>query len=237
MIKIFGRNVVKEAVRANRKITEIDILETVKTTDSSFLKLCADKKIKVNVLSRNEMDKRYLGLHQGYGALAEDYKYYELEEVIDQSKAQVFIILDGLEDPVNLGAIIRTAEAAGIAGIIIPKNRSVSLNATVAKVAAGALEYVKIISVNNLNRTIEILKKHGFWIVGTDMSGEKTIYDLDLTGSLGIVIGSEGSGIRRLVQQNCDFVVKIPMYGKINSLNASVSCGILMYEIVRRNRG
>lgn len=180
------------------------------------------------------MNNKFQGNHQGFAANVADYEYKELADCIDESKKQTFIILDGLEDPQNLGAILRTADATRMDGIIIPKNHSVSLNGTVAKVSVGSIEHVNIIQVNNLVRTIEDLKKKGFWVIGTDMHGEKAYTDIDASVSLAIIIGSEGFGMSRLVREKCDYLVNVPMIGYVNSLNASVTAALLMYEVLRK---
>jgi len=167
--------------------------------------------------------------------VVEEYTYTNLDVVLNKNKEnKVLIILDGLEDPHNLGAILRSADAFSIDGIIIPKNRSVKLNATVAKVSTGAIEHVDVIEVTNLNKTIKKLKDSGFWVVGTDADTNQTVQDIDVDTNLCVVIGSEGRGMSRLVKENCDYIVKIPMTGHVNSLNASVSTGIVIYEIFRQ---
>ena len=168
----------------------------------------------------------------------EIYKFFggRVEEVEKRNEDPFVLILDGIEDPHNLGSIIRTAETAGVHGIIIPKRRAASVNSTVSKVSAGAVQYMKIARVNNLNETIKYLKDNDVWIYGTDMDTETIYYDEDMTGNVAIVIGSEGFGMSRLVKENCDFLIKIPMKGKITSLNASVSAGIVMYEVVKQRK-
>ena len=161
--------------------------------------------------------------------------YCNLEEFINKDDA-VVLILDHIEDPHNLGAMIRTCEAAGVDGIILPKNRSVEVNATVMKTSAGALSNIKIASVTNLKSTIDKLKKNGFWIIGTDMIDSVDYRSIDYSGKVALVIGSEGFGMSRIVRESCDFVANIPMYGKVNSLNASVACGIMVYEIINNHR-
>ena len=178
------------------------------------------------------------GNHQGVIAIVPPFEYCDVEDILEEAKSrdeQPFIlILDGIEDPHNLGAIIRTAETAGVHGIIIPKRRAASVNSTVNKVSAGAVEHMKIARVNNINDTIQFLKDSGLWIIGTDGKSENYYYEQDLTGPIALVIGSEGFGMNRLVSENCDILVKIPMKGKITSLNASVSAGIVTYEIVKQ---
>ena len=168
------------------------------------------------------------------------FNYCEVDEILEYAKNRkenaFILILDGIEDPHNLGSIIRTAETAGVHGIIIPKRRAASVNSTVAKTSAGAVNFMKIARVNNISETIEYLKEKDVWIYGTDMNTNKTYYDEDLTGNVAIVIGSEGYGMSRLVKEKCDFLIKIPMKGKITSLNASVSAGIVMYEVVKQRK-
>lgn len=229
MIKIYGKNVVKEAFNAKRKIYSVKIVKAFSKSNKPFLDIM--KKSGVKIEEVDSIDTK--GKHQGIVAEVEDYKYYELSEVLED-KNQYFLILDGIVDPHNLGAIIRSADAAGFDGIIVPKNNSVSLNSTVAKVSVGAIEHVKVIMVNNLARCIDDLKKNKFWIVGTKMDAQKSYKDIDPSTSLAIIIGNEGSGIRRLVLDKCDYHISIPMVGKINSLNASVSAALIMYEVLNK---
>ena len=176
--------------------------------------------------------------NQGVIAIVPPFNYCEIEDILEESKIKktkpFILILDGIEDPHNLGSIIRTAETAGADGIIIPKRRAASVNSTVVKVSAGAVEHMKIARVNNINDSIKFLKQNDIWIYGTDMEGANFYYEEDYRGGVAIVIGSEGYGMGRLVKENCDFLVKIPMKGKITSLNASVSAGIVMYEVVKQ---
>ncbi len=180
------------------------------------------------------------GRHQGVIAIVPPYEYAEVEDILDEAKCRkeepFILILDGIEDVHNLGSIIRTAETAGVHGIIIPKRRAVAVNSTVSKTSAGAVEYMKIARVNNINETIRNLKEQGIWICGTDMDTKVEYTSQDYNMPLALVIGSEGSGMSRLTKENCDFIVKIPMKGKINSLNASVSAGIVMYEVLRNRK-
>ena len=177
------------------------------------------------------------GKHQGVIAIAAAYEYAEMDDIFnlagEKGEDPFVILLDNIEDPHNLGAIIRTANLAGAHGVIIPKNRAVGLTATVARTSAGALNYTPVVKVTNLSQTIEDLKKRGMWFVCADMDGE-TMYKLNLKGPIGLVIGNEGEGVGRLVKEKCDFVASIPMKGDIDSLNASVACGVLAYEIVRQ---
>ena len=176
--------------------------------------------------------------YQGVIAIVPPFEYCEIEDILDRAKKlnedPFILILDGIEDPHNLGSIIRTAETAGVHGIIIPKRRAASVNSTVNKVSAGAVQYMKIARVTNITDAIGKLKENGLWICGTDINTDKYYYNQDLTGPLGIVIGNEGSGMSEKVKKNCDFLVKIPMKGKITSLNASVSTGIVIYEVVKQ---
>ena len=176
--------------------------------------------------------------YQGVIAFVPPFSYCEIEDILEYAKGKneepFVLILDGIEDPHNLGAIIRTAETAGMHGIIIPKRRSASVNSTVSKVSSGAVEYMKIARVTNITDAIDKLKKEGLWICGTDINTDKYYYNQDLTGPIGIVIGNEGKGISDKVKKNCDFLVKIPMKGKVTSLNASVSTGIIVYEAVKQ---
>ena len=176
--------------------------------------------------------------YQGVIAFVPPFSYCEIEDILECAKEKnedpFVLILDGIEDPHNLGAIIRTAETAGVNGIIIPKRRSASVNSTVSKVSSGAVEYMKIARVTNITDAIDKLKKEGLWICGTDINTDKYYYNQDLTGPIGIVIGNEGKGISDKVKKNCDFLVKIPMRGKVTSLNASVSTGIIIYEALKQ---
>lgn len=231
---IYGRNVVYEAFKASRKIFEIFVDEKTMKSNEKLITSFKENNIKVTIKSKNQLDTLCGGNSQGFVANVDEYNYKELSDVLDINKKQFFLILDGIEDPHNLGAMIRTAEATKIDGIIIPKNRSVSLNKTVVKVSCGAVEYTNLIQVNNLNRCIEELKKSKFWVVGTALNEEKTHFDIDFDTSTAIVIGNEGKGISKLVKKNCDFNVSIPMIGNVNSLNASVSASLLMYEYLRK---
>ncbi len=233
MVTIYGKNVIKEALAVNRQFFEFFLEIGIEKKEPALFNKIKAKNVKINYLKKFEMGNKFPGNHQGFAATVEDYRYKELAECLTGEK-QYFIILDGLEDPQNLGAIMRTCDASGMDGIIIPKNHSVSLNGTVAKVSVGAIEHVNIIQVNNLARTIDELKSKGFWIVGTDMNGEKNYQDIDCATSLAIVIGSEGFGMGRLIREKCDYLVNVPMVGAVNSLNASVTAALLMYEVLRK---
>jgi len=231
-IIITGKNTVLEALKVNHKIFELYIQSG---TNNELLILAKNKNIKINELDKFNLNKILPPNNQGVGALVEEYKYQSLDKAINiDKKNKVFVMLDSLEDPHNLGAILRSADAFNVDAIIIPKNRSVKLNSTVAKVSTGAIEHVNVIEVTNLTQTIKTLKKNGFWVVGTDALTEKTIHDIDVDTNLCVVIGNEGKGISRLVKENCDYIVKIPMSGHVNSLNASVSAALVIYEIYHK---
>ena len=236
---IEGRNAVLEAFRSGKTIDRLFVLDGCQ--DGPVLTIKREAK-KQDTLIRYVDSKRLdqlseTGKHQGVIAYAAAYEYAEVEDILNAAKekneAPFIILLDNIEDPHNLGAIIRTAHQAGAHGIIIPKNRAVGLTATVARTSAGALNYLPVAKVTNLAKTIEDLKKEGLWFACADMDGE-TMYRANLTGAIGLVIGSEGEGVSRLVKEKCDFTVSIPMKGQIDSLNASVAAGVLCYEIVRQ---
>ena len=229
---ITGKNTVLEAIKADHKIFELYYL---KGSNIDILELANSKNIKVKEYDKFNLNNLLPSHNQGIGALVEDYKYTSLEDAIKKGDHnKLFIMLDSIEDPHNLGAILRSSDAFKVDAVIIPKNRSVKLNATVAKVSTGAIEYVDVIEVTNLNQTIKKLKDNGFWIAGTDMDTTQTIHDIDVNTNLCVVIGNEGKGITRLVKENCDYMVKIPMSGHVNSLNASVSAALIIYEIYNK---
>ena len=228
---VYGRNVAKELLKKNKNIKKIIIQENF--DDKMLNSLIENKKFPVEIKSKREMDDLCLGLHQGIILDVPDYEYKSLDELLEE---EVLVILDHLEDPHNLGAIIRTCEAAGIKGIIIPKERQVGVNATVMKTSAGTLDNVSVASVTNIVNTIDKLKKNGFWIVGTALENSVDYREIDYSGKIALVIGNEGSGMSALVAKNCDFIAKIPMYGTTNSLNASVAAGIMIYEIIRNRK-
>ncbi len=235
---IIGRNAVLEALKSNREIEKITLAKGAEGSVRQIAAKARDKRIPLYYSDKSRMDKMASGgAHQGVIAVISDYRYCSVEDILkraaDRGEDPFIIILDGLEDPHNLGAIMRTAECAGAHGIIIPKRRSVSVTETVAKTSAGAVEYMLCAKVANIASEIDRLKKKGIWIGACDM-GDHIYYDRDLTGPIGLVIGAEGDGISRLVREKCDFVVSIPMKGSINSLNASNAASILMYEVVRQ---
>lgn len=227
---VFGKNVAEEVINSKIKINKVFL--TKNFNDRGILNFLEKNNIKVEIIDKHIMDKKYSGNHQGIVLDIDDYKYHKLEEVYSSN---FIVILDHLEDPHNFGAIIRTCEAAGVDYIIIPKNRSTSVNSTVMKVSAGALNNIKIVETNSLATAIDKLKDNGFWIYGTDM-GKEEYTDVKYDSKTALVIGNEGSGISKLVSEKCDFIISIPMFGKINSLNASVAAGIVIYEVVRQNR-
>ncbi len=229
---VYGKNVFYETLKFNPNIIrKIIIQEGLK--DEKIILTARKSGISLNYRSKNYMDKLANGVHQGIIMDVVDYEYFSLNDVILNSS--FFVILDHIEDPHNFGAIIRTCEAAGVDAIIIPKDREVLINATVMKTSAASLVRMKIIRVSNLVQTIDILKKNEFWIVGTDMLGED-YKKIDYNGKIALVIGNEGKGMSNLVRKNCDFIASIPMYGSINSLNASVSAGIMIYEVIRNRK-
>lgn len=230
---ISGKNVVKEAIKAGRKIEAIHLQ---KKTNHDIETDAKKQSIKVVVHhDKKEMNDLFGFGHQGVGAEVEEYQYVPLETALLKEKSnKLYVMLDGLKDPHNLGAIIRSCDAFNADAVIVPKNRSVGLNETVAKVSTGAIEYVDVIQVTNLNNTIKTLKERGFWVVGTDMNTNQTIHDIQVDTDLCIVIGSEGKGMSRLVRENCDYIVQIPMNGHVNSLNASVSAAITLYEVFHK---
>ena len=225
---VYGKNVVNEIINDESKIKRAFISK--KFDDKTIIGILNRNNIKIKYMDKFAMDKMVDGNHQGIIFDVVDYEYFDIDDLIVDDG--LVVILDHLEDPHNFGAIIRTCEAAGVSGIIIPKDRSVSVNSTVMKVSTGALDRVKVCQVTNLGQSIDYLKKNGFWIVGTDMNG--TDYrKIDYSGRIGIVIGNEGRGMGDLISKKCDFIASIPMRGSINSLNASVAAGIVIFEAVK----
>ena len=238
-LTIEGRNAVLEAFRSGKTIDKLFVLDGCQDGPvKSIIREAKKTDTIINFVDKERLDRLAgTGHHQGVVAQAAAYEYAEVEDILkaakDKGEAPFIFILDEIEDPHNLGAIIRTANQAGAHGVIIPKRRAVGLTATVAKTCAGAINYTPVAKVTNISKTIEDLKKQGMWFVCADMDGT-TMYDLNLTGPIGLVIGNEGSGVGRLVKEKCDFVASIPMKGDIDSLNASVAAGVLAYEIVRQ---
>lgn len=238
---IEGRNAVIEAFRSRKTIDKIFIQDGVQDGPVQTIKREAKKhNTMIKFVTKERLDQlSETGKHQGVIAYTAAYEYAEVDDILEAARqkgeAPFVFLLDNIEDPHNLGAIIRTANLAGAHGVIIPKNRAVGLTATVARTSAGALNYTPVARVTNLAKTIEELKKEGMWFVCADMGGTE-MYDLNLTGSIGLVIGNEGEGVGRLVKEKCDYIASIPMKGDIDSLNASVAAGVLAYEIVRQRR-
>ncbi|HKL43084.1 MAG TPA: 23S rRNA (guanosine(2251)-2'-O)-methyltransferase RlmB [Clostridia bacterium] len=238
--KIEGKNAVHEFLQTEKMVYEIYVAIGVKRDSiKEILQIANGRSIKISFIDKEGVDNiATVDNHQGVIALVEDYQYATFEKTIDAIEGNGFVlILDNLKDPHNLGAILRTADATGVDAVIIPKDRSVEVTPTVTKVSVGATEHIPVIKVTNIARTIDKLKEKKYWITAADMDGEKAFFESDLKGNVGIVIGSEGEGIRRLVREKCDFIVNIPMKGRIQSLNASVAASILMYEVVRQNHG
>lgn len=239
---IEGRNEVVEALRSGRTIDRLYVLDGTHDGKIETIKREARKAgIRIDFIDRKRLDSiSPAGNHQGVVAKAAAYSYAVIDDILqkaeDKGEEPFIFILDGIEDPHNLGAMIRTADVCGAHGVIIPKDRAVGLTATVAKASAGAINYVPVAKVTNLSRTMEELKQKGIWFAGADMDGE-LMYDCDLKGPMGIVIGAEGKGLSRLVKEKCDYIVRIPLHGNIDSLNASVACGVLAYEVIRQRRG
>lgn len=229
---VYGKNVAIEYLRKNKKIKKIWIQDSF--NDQTILSLVQKRQIGYKKCPKIELDRLANGVHQGIILEVEDYQYASLSDFLKNTNDGFLIILDHIEDPHNLGAIIRTCEAAGVDGIILPKDRSATVNATVLKTSVGTTENVKIAQVTNLVQAIQELKESGYWIVGTDMTNSTDYRKIDYTGKTAIIIGNEGSGMSRLVRESCDFIARIPMYGKVNSLNASVSAGIMIYEVLRQ---
>lgn len=238
-LTIEGRNAVLEAFRAGKTIDKLFVLDGCQDGPvRTILREAKKTDCIVNFVKKERLDQMSeTGKHQGVIAYAAAYEYGTVEEMLERAKEKneqpFLILLDNIEDPHNLGSIIRTANHVGAHGVIIPKRRAVGLTATVAKASAGAINYTPVAKVTNLVKTMDELKKQGMWFVCGDMGGD-SMYSLDLTGPMGVVIGNEGEGVSRLVKENCDFVATIPMFGDIDSLNASVAMGVLSYEIVRQ---
>lgn len=237
--QIIGRNPVIEALRAGRTLNKIVMAKGLTGSVKEIVALAREQKIPIQEVDRLSLEKIAEGQnHQGVVALAAAKEYVDLDYILDLAKSKgehpLLVILDELEDPHNLGAILRTAEAAGVHGVVIPKRRAVGLTATVAKASAGALEYVSVARVTNLAQAMEELKAKGCWIVGAEGEAPEVYWQSNLKGPLAIVIGGEGKGLGRLIKEKCDFLVRLPMKGQIGSLNASVAASLLIYEVVRQ---
>lgn len=238
---IAGRNPVLEVLKTDKEIEKLYVLKgELKGSIKKIMGIAKDRGIIVQEVDKNKLDALSEGnVHQGVVASISEYEYADIDDILstalERREDPFIIILDEIEDPHNLGSIIRTAECAGVHGVIIPKRRSASVNATVYKSSAGAVEHMKISKVTNISNAIEILKDKGLWIYGADMDGEDYHFNTSLRGAIGLVIGNEGKGISRLVKEKCDVLVKIPMKGKVSSLNASNAASILIYEVLRQN--
>ena len=231
---VYGRNVAKDLLKKNKKVRKIIIQDDF--SDKELISLMENYKLEVKTLSKKEMDHLCSGLHQGIILDIPDYSYVNFNDFIEHSDDDFIVLLDHLEDPHNLGAIIRTCEAAGVKTIILPKDRQVLINSTVMKTSVGTLDNMQIVLVSNLVNAIKRLKENNYWIVGTALENSVDYREIDYHGKIALVIGNEGAGISKLVSKECDFLAKIPMYGKTNSLNASVAAGIMIYEVIRNRK-
>ncbi|THE12158.1 23S rRNA (guanosine(2251)-2'-O)-methyltransferase RlmB [Bacillus timonensis] len=236
---IIGKNPVIEALKSERDINKIWIAEGSNRGQMNLItSLAKEGNVMVQFVPKKKIDQMVEGNHQGVVAQVAAYEYAEVDDILalaeKRNEAPFIILLDELEDPHNLGSILRTADAVGAHGVIIPKRRAVGLTATVAKASTGAIEYIPVARVTNLARTIDELKDRGVWIVGTDAKGKEDYRNIDGKMSIGLVIGSEGKGMGRLVKEKCDFLLRLPMQGKVTSLNASVAASLLMYEVYRK---
>lgn len=237
---VAGKHSVLEAMRSGRTINKIWIAENTQNVQP-IVSGAKDAGIIVQYVDKRKLDQMAAGVqHQGVVAQVAPFDYAELDDLLaaaeKSGKPPLLLILDEIEDPHNLGSILRTADCTGVHGVIIPKRRSVGITATVSKTSAGAVEYVPVARVTNIAQTIEQLKEKGIWVAGADGAAKQEIYQTDLTMPLAIVIGNEGKGIGRLIKEKCDFLIKLPMFGRINSLNASVAASVIMYEVVRQRR-
>lgn len=237
---VAGRNSVAEVLKSGRSINKILVAKGERHgAIKEIIGQARSQGLVVQEVDSAKLDQITEGMrHQGVVAMVAPVAYAELEDILGKAQEngeQPFIVLlDELEDPHNVGAILRTSDATGVHGVLLPKRRSSPLTATVAKTSAGAVEYVPVARIGNISQTLKKLKKQGLWIVGADMDGDKNYYEADLTGPIVVVVGSEGQGMGRLTKEECDFVVRIPMKGKITSLNASVACSLLLYEVLRQ---
>ena len=237
---IGGRNSVIEALRSGRSLNKLIVQDGIKGGSiGEIIALAKEGGVPIEFVKIEKLNQLAAGLrHQGVAAMAAPVRFYDLDEVLAAAQAKgedpFLVLLDELQDPQNVGAIIRTADAAGVHGVLMPKRRSCPLNAVVAKVSAGAVEYVPVVSIGNIAQTIEELKKKGLWVIGADMDGEVDYFSGNLKGPIVLVIGAEGKGLGRLVREKCDLLVKIPMRGGVSSLNAAAAGAILLFEIVRQ---
>ena len=230
---VYGRNVARDLLKNNQKINKVILMDGF--SDKELISLIEKANLSVEYRSKREIDDLANGVHQGIILTIPDYKYHDLSSVINNND-EVVVILDHLEDPHNFGAIIRTCEAAGIHSIIISHDRQVQVNSTVMKTSVGTLDNMNIVSVSNIANSIDVLKDNGYWIVGTALNDSVDYREIDYSGKIALVIGNECNGISKLVAKKCDYLAKIPMYGKTNSLNASVATGIMIYEVIRNRK-
>lgn len=236
-MKVEGRNSVYELLKTDKEIDKVLVQKDLKDDASKrLINVIRSHKVKIQLVDKYVIDKESESKRsQGFIAYVSDYKYFEIEDILDSCKDKdgFIVVLNEILDPHNLGSIIRVCECAGVDGLIIGKDRSASVNDTVMRISAGALNHVKVARVTNINHAIDQLKDNGFWVYGAEVGGTK-IYDANLTGKICLVIGGEDSGVKRLTKEKCDDIISIPMFGKVNSLNASVACGVAVYEVVRQ---
>ena len=230
---VYGRNVARDLLKNKQKINKVILMDGF--SDKELISLIENANLRVEYRSKKEIDDLADGVHQGIILSIPDYKYYDLSSIINNDE-EVVVILDHLEDPHNFGAIIRTCEASGIHSIVISRDRQVQVNGTVMKTSVGTLDNMKIVSVSNIANSIDYLKDNGYWIVGTSLEGDVDYRDIDYSGKIAVVIGNECNGMSKLVSKKCDYLARIPMYGKTNSLNASVAAGIMIYEVIRNRK-
>jgi len=234
-MKLEGRNPVNELLKSDKTIDKVLVQNGLRDAESqSVINLCKQKKVKLVFADKNVLDKESeKSKHQGFIAFTSEFVYSELPELVKEGTQNLIIILDGVEDVHNLGSIIRVCECAGASGIVIPKHRAASVTDKAAEISEGAVNFVKIARVTNINDSIDWLKKNNFFVYGCE-SGGQSVYKTNLTGNVALVIGSEGGGVKRLTREKCDLIITIPMQGKINNLNASVACGVAVFEAVRQ---
>ena len=236
MIKIYGKNAIYEAIRAHAPMTKLFICENILKKDNNIVDIATKMKLDFEIVSKDFIDKKFPGQNQGYAAYREDYKIYGIEDLDKFYRPQGrIVLLDGIQDPHNLGAILRSVDAFGYDLVVLPMNRSASVNEVVAHTSTGAIEHVSIMYVNSLNNIMDKLKKNGYWICGTDASGDTLTENIDPSLSLAIIIGSEGFGMSKTLVKQSDLLITIPMVGHVNSLNASVSAGIVLKDLMRKN--
>ena len=238
-MNIEGKNAVYETLKSGQTINKLMVMNKLFDAESNkIIKLAKEQGIFINFVEKEVLDKTSISKkHQGFIAQVTDFAYSDLDDILNEAKNKLqhifLVILDGIEDPHNVGAIIRSCECAGVQGVVLGKHRACPINETVAKTSAGALSRIKVARVTNINQTIQYLKKQGVWVYAAEANGEN-IYKTNLKGDLAIVIGSEGEGVSSLVKKNCDGIISLPMQGNINSLNASVACGAVLFEAVRQ---